>query len=59
MGRLTVPKGARTRENAMKLLAFAARPDHQAHFAAMIASGPTNVRAYDLINPDRARERNW
>ena len=50
-----VPKGARNRENAMKFLAFAARPDRQAQFAELIAYGPTNARAYDLIKPDRAK----
>lgn len=50
-----VPKGAANPQNAMKFLAFASRPDRQAAFAAAIAYGPTNARAYDLVAPDRAR----
>ena len=49
-----VPKGAANADNAMKFLAFAARPEQQAKFAEHIAYGPTNARAYDLIKPDRA-----
>ena len=50
-----VPKGAPNAVNAMKFLAFAARADRQAEFAKGIAYGPTNARAYDLIDPERAR----
>lgn len=50
----TVAKGAKNRENAMKFLAFASRPEQQAKFAQLITYGPTNARAYDHLDPARA-----
>jgi putative spermidine/putrescine transport system substrate-binding protein len=49
-----VAKGARNRENAMKFLAFASRPEQQAKFAQMITYGPTNARAYEHLSAERA-----
>jgi putative spermidine/putrescine transport system substrate-binding protein len=48
-----VLRGAANVENAMKFLAFSARPDRQAAFAEHIAYGPTNSRAYAQIRPER------
>jgi putative spermidine/putrescine transport system substrate-binding protein len=48
-----VAKGAKNRENAMKFLAFAARPEPQARFAELITYGPTNARAYDHLSAAR------
>jgi putative spermidine/putrescine transport system substrate-binding protein len=49
-----VLKGAANAENAMKLLAFAARPEQQAKFAELITYGPTNSRAYEHLSAERA-----
>jgi putative spermidine/putrescine transport system substrate-binding protein len=53
--RYFVPKGARNKENAMKFIAFASRPDRQAAFAKLITYGPVNEKAFDLIPVERAR----
>jgi len=50
-----VLKGARNKENAMKLLAFVSRADRQAAFAKIITYGPVNQEAFDLIPEERAR----
>jgi putative spermidine/putrescine transport system substrate-binding protein len=50
-----VLKGAPNKENAMKLIAFASRPDRQAAFAKIIAYGPTNKKAFDMIPAERGR----
>jgi putative spermidine/putrescine transport system substrate-binding protein len=44
-----VPKGAKNRENAMKLMAYYARPQNEAEFAELFASGVPNARAYGLM----------
>lgn len=51
----SVPKGAPNKENAMKLLAYVARPQPQAEFARWIPYGPTNPKAYDFIEPELAK----
>lgn len=49
-----VLKGAKNKENAMKFLAFVAQPEPQAKFAEMIEYGPTNKKAFSLLDPERA-----
>lgn len=49
-----VAKGAPNMDNAMRFLAFAARPDPQAHFARMTTYGPNNPRAVRLLTPAEA-----
>lgn len=49
-----VPKGTVNVTNAMKFIAFATRPDRQAHFSRLITYGPTNSRAQALLPPERA-----
>lgn len=49
-----VPKGAKNRENAMKFLAFAGKPEPQAAFSKAISYSPTNKRAFDFIPSERA-----
>jgi putative spermidine/putrescine transport system substrate-binding protein len=53
--RYFVPKGAPNKENAMKFIAFASRPDRQAAFAKIIAYGPVNQKAFDMIPQERAQ----
>jgi putative spermidine/putrescine transport system substrate-binding protein len=43
------PKGAKNKENAMKLMAFYARPENEAQFAQMFANGVPNIKAYALM----------
>ena len=43
------PKGAKNKENAMKLMAFYARPENEAQFAQMFANGVPNTKAYALM----------
>jgi len=47
-----VPKGAKNRENAMKLMAFYARPENEAQFAQLFANGVPNRKAYGLMPKD-------
>lgn len=51
----SVAKGAANRANAMKLLAYIARPEPQATFASLMPYGPTNAKAYELIAPTLAK----
>ena len=44
-----VPKGARNRENAMRLMAFYARPENEAQFSQLFANGVPNQKAYALM----------
>ena len=44
-----VPKGAKNRENAMKLMAFYARPENEAQFAQLFPNGVPNRKAYALM----------
>lgn len=48
-----IPKGAKNKANAMKLLAYAAMPIPQARFAMLIPYGNTNERANKYIPPER------
>lgn len=51
-----VLKGAKNVENAMKFVAFASRAENQAEFVKHILYAPPNARAFDFIDPARARE---
>lgn len=53
-GYWTVPKGAQNRENAFRFMAFALRPDRQAHFSELNGYGPANASAFKLLSPERA-----
>jgi putative spermidine/putrescine transport system substrate-binding protein len=44
-----VPKGAKNKENAMKLMAFYARPEPEAQFSQLFANGVPNTKAYALM----------
>ncbi len=46
-----VPKGAPNKENAMRLIDFAASPQPGATFAELIYYGPTNLKSIELIDP--------
>ncbi|KKA07179.1 hypothetical protein VP03_31775 [Sinorhizobium meliloti] len=50
----TVLKGAKNKKNAMKFLAFVAQPEPQAKFSELIEYGPTNSKAFRLLDPERA-----
>src|SRR5215831_3383598 len=47
-----VPKGARNRENAMRLMAFYARPENEAQFSQLFANGVPNQKAYALMSKE-------
>ncbi|HEX7854866.1 MAG TPA: ABC transporter substrate-binding protein [Sphingobium sp.] len=53
-GYWAVPKGAQNRENAFRFMAFALRPDRQAHFSELNGYGPANAAAFKLLTPERA-----
>jgi putative spermidine/putrescine transport system substrate-binding protein len=52
--RFVVPRGARNKENAMRLLAFIIQPEQQARFATLNRSAPVNPKAYELIDKSLA-----
>jgi putative spermidine/putrescine transport system substrate-binding protein len=47
-----VPKGARNRESAMKLMAFYTRPENEAQFSTLFANGVPNMKAYALMSKE-------
>jgi len=49
-----VPVGAKNTENAMKFLAYVAKPEAQARFSEAIEYGPTNARTFELLSKERA-----
>src|SRR5690606_28444369 len=49
-----VPKGNPKADLAREFVAFCAQPDMQAKFTEDLAYGPTNLKAYDHIAPERA-----
>lgn len=49
-----VPKGNPKADLAREFVAFCAQPDMQARFTEDLAYGPTNLKAYDHIAPERA-----
>jgi putative spermidine/putrescine transport system substrate-binding protein len=51
----SVMKGAPNRDNAMKLMAYVARPENQAAHARYLPSGPTNSKAYASLDEKTAR----
>lgn len=50
-----VPKGAPHRDNAMKFIAFATQAQQQANQTKYVAYGPTNRKAFDLVDPVAAK----
>ncbi|MBA7689554.1 Spermidine/putrescine-binding periplasmic protein [subsurface metagenome] len=53
---LFIPKGAPHFDNACKFLAFASRPKGQAVHAKLLAYGPVNRAAFDLLSTEEARK---
>lgn len=50
-----VLRGASGKDNAMKFIAFASRPENQAEMARLSGNAPTNSKALDLLAPELAR----
>ncbi len=51
-----VPKGSANRDVAMDFINFATRPEVCAAFASLVPFGPVNSAAFDLMDPDVARQ---
>jgi putative spermidine/putrescine transport system substrate-binding protein len=49
-----IPKGAPNRENALKFIDFAIKPERQARSAELIPYGPTNRKAIAMIDKKKA-----
>lgn len=47
---LAVPKGAKNKANAMKLISYMNKPDLQAQLAKVAGIGPANANALDLLS---------
>ena len=50
-----IPKGAKNADAAMQLIDYALKPERQAKLADLVAFGPTNKKAIDLIEPKVAK----
>ncbi|RWK79856.1 MAG: ABC transporter substrate-binding protein [Mesorhizobium sp.] len=50
-----IPSGGPKADAARQFVAFCARPDRQAAFTEDLTYGPTNLKAYETINQDRAK----
>lgn len=53
---LCILKGAKNYDNAMKLIAFASRPEVQAAASMVSHVGPANTNAFKYLSADRSRE---
>jgi putative spermidine/putrescine transport system substrate-binding protein len=51
----SIPKGAKNKQNALKFIEFASRPESQAAFTKLITYGPLNKKAFASIPSDRAK----
>ncbi len=51
-----VLRGSANRENAMRFIAFASRPEPQAEMARVAGYAPTNPKAFDLLDPAIAKK---
>jgi putative spermidine/putrescine transport system substrate-binding protein len=51
---LTILKGTKKKDAAMKFVAFASDPKRQAAFAEWVYYGPANNKAYDFIKKEKA-----
>lgn len=50
-----LPKGGPKGDAAREFVAFCTRPEQQALFTDDLSYGPTNLKAYDHIDPERAK----
>jgi putative spermidine/putrescine transport system substrate-binding protein len=50
-----LPKGGPKADAARAFVAFCANPEQQALFTDDLSYGPTNLKAYEYINPERAK----
>jgi len=50
----TIPKGTPNAEAARQFVKFCARADRQAAYTDDLAYGPTNLKAFEYIRPERA-----
>jgi len=55
---LAIPKGSQHIETAMKALAEMVSPQVQAEYTKYINYGPTNIKAFEFIDPERAAKLN-
>lgn len=50
-----IPKGSPHADLTRKFVKFCARADRQGAYCNIVANGPTNLKAYDFIKPERAK----
>ncbi len=50
-----LPKGGPKSDLSRQFVAFCTRPEQQAKFTSDLSYGPTNLKAYDFIDADRAK----
>ncbi|WP_213878588.1 ABC transporter substrate-binding protein [Pseudomonas sp. dw_358] len=51
----SIPLGTPRLDLARKFVAFCLRPEQQAIFSGIVANGPTNKKAFDILSPERAK----
>ncbi|WPP00095.1 ABC transporter substrate-binding protein [Pseudomonas sp. HR96] len=51
----SIPLGTPRLDLARKFVEFCMRPEHQAAYSSLVANGPSNRKAFDIITPERAK----
>lgn len=51
----SIPKGTPRADLARKFIRFCMKPEQQGAYCSIVANGPTNLKAYDFIKPERAK----
>ncbi len=51
-----IPKGAKSGDEARKLIAFMVEPEQQKNYSMNVAYGPANKKAMDLLDPQRLKD---
>ena len=50
----SIPKGSPRADLARKFIRFCMQPERQGAYCSLVANGPSNLKAYDFIKPERA-----
>jgi len=51
----SIPKGTTKLKQAREFVKFSMQPERQAAYSSIVANGPSNLKAYKFITPERAK----
>jgi putative spermidine/putrescine transport system substrate-binding protein len=51
----SIPRGTAKLKQAREFVRFCMHPERQAAYSSIVSNGPSNLKAYDFIKPERAR----